>query len=109
MVDRSLVLANLSHMVQYDAAQLAARCRRNGIRRLRLFGSAAREDDRPDSDVDLIADFDRPIGYFELIRAENDLAAFFGRPVDLLTEPAISPHMRDNVLKSARVIFDSAA
>ena len=96
-------------MVRYDSAQLAARCRRNGIRRLRLFGSTARGDDRPDSDIDLIAEFESPVGYFELIRAEHDLAAFFGRPVDLLTEPAISPYMRDDVLKTARVIFDSAA
>lgn len=96
-------------MVQYDVAQLAARCRRNRIRRLRLFGSAARGDDRPDSDIDLIAEFEAPVGYFDLIRAENDLAAFFGRSVDLLTEPAISPYMRDEVLESARVIFDSAA
>jgi predicted nucleotidyltransferase len=46
--------------------------------------------------VDLIADFGVPVGYFELIRAEGELAELFGRPVDLLTEPAIS---------SAQVIF----
>jgi hypothetical protein len=76
---------------------------------LRLFGSTARGEERPDSDVDLIADFDSSIGYFELIRAEAALAAFFGRPVDLLTEPAISSHMRGAVLDSARVIFERAA
>ena len=96
-------------MVQYDPTQLAIRCRRNGIRRLRMFGSTARGDDRPDSDVDLIAEFESSVGYFELLSAEDDLAAFFGRPVDLLTEPAISRHMRDAVLRSARVIFESAA
>jgi uncharacterized protein len=96
-------------MVQYDSDQLAARCRRLGIRRLRLFGSVARGDDGPDSDVDLIAEFNSRIGYFELIEAEQDLASFFGRPVDLLTEPAISRHIRDAVLQSARVIFESAA
>ena len=72
-----------------------------------MFGSTVRGEDRPDSDVDLIADFDAEIGYFELVRAEDDLAAFFGRPVDLLTEPAISPYMRDAVLRSARVIFEN--
>lgn len=100
---------DLRAVVHFDSAQLAARCRRNGIRRLRLFGSTARGEDRPDSDVDLIADFEASVGYFELIRAEDDLSAFFGRRVDLLTEPAISPLMRDDVLKTARVIFDSAA
>jgi predicted nucleotidyltransferase len=93
-------------MVSFDSSQLATRCRENGIRRLRLFGSAARGEDRPDSDVDLIADFEEPIGFFELIRAEDDLADFFGRPVDLLTEPAISRFILHDVLDSARVIFE---
>ena len=94
-------------MVRFDADQLATRCRRNGIRRLRMFGSAVRGEERPDSDVDLIAEFDAEVGYFELLKAEDDLASFFGRPVDLLTEPAISPYMREAVLRSAQVVFES--
>ena len=93
-------------MVQFNPSHLADFCRANGISRLRIFGSAARGDDRPDSDVDLIADFDPAVGFFELIRAEDGLAAFFGRPVDLLTEGAISPYMREAVLNEAEVIFD---
>ena len=77
-------------MVKFDENRLAESCRRHGIVRLRLFGSAARDEDGPESDVDLIADFGVPVGYFELIRAEDELSEFFGRPVDLLTEPAIS-------------------
>ena len=96
-------------MVHFDENRLADFCRRTGIVRLRMFGSAARGGERPDSDVDLIADFGTPIGFFELIRAEGKLAEFFGRPVDLLTEPALSPFMRDAVLKSAMVIFDGTS
>ena len=92
-------------MVRFDENRLAESCRRHGIVRLRLFGSTVRGEDGPDSDVDLIADFGTPVGYFELIRAEDELSAFFGRPVDLLTEPAISPYMREAVLASAQVIF----
>jgi predicted nucleotidyltransferase len=92
-------------MVKFDENRLADYCRRHGIVRLRLFGSAVRGEDGPESDVDLIADFGVPIGYFELIRAEDDLSEFFGRPVDLLTEPAISKYMRGAVLASAQVIF----
>ncbi len=54
-------------------------------------------------------DFDRPIGYLELIRFENALSDFFGRAVDLVTEPGLSPFIRDAVLASASVIFDAAA
>ena len=92
-------------MVQFDEGRLAEYCRRHGITRLRLFGSTLRGEDGPGSDVDLIADFGVPVGYFELIRAEGELAELFGRPVDLLTEPAISRYMRDEVLASAQVIF----
>ncbi|MEX2527826.1 MAG: nucleotidyltransferase family protein, partial [Gemmatimonadota bacterium] len=91
-------------MVQFDESRLAEYCRRHGIRRLRLFGSSVRGEDGPESDVDLIADFGVAVGYFELIRAEDELTEFFGRPVDLLTEPAISRYMRDEVLASAQVI-----
>jgi hypothetical protein len=92
-------------MVKFDENRLADYCRRHGIVRLRLFGSAVCGEDGPESDVDLIADFGVPIGYFELIRAEDELSEFFGRPVDLLTEPAISKYMREAVLASAQVIF----
>jgi len=93
-------------MVQIDRNRLAGFCRRHAIVKLRMFGSAAKGEEHPESDVDLIADFGTRIGFFELIRAEDDFAEFFGRPVDLLTEPGISPFMRESILESAVVIFD---
>ncbi len=95
-------------MVQFDQDRLAECCRRHTIVKLRMFGSAAKGEERPDSDVDLIADFGSGIGYFELIRAEDELAEFFGRSVDLQTEPGISPFMRDSILGSAVVVFDES-
>ena len=95
-------------MVQFDQDRLAVCCRRHAIVRLRMFGCAAKGEERPDSDVDLIAELGSGIGYFELIRAENDLAEFFGRSVDLLTEPGISLFMRDSILGSAVVVFDES-
>jgi uncharacterized protein len=96
-------------MVQFNPQRLAELCKDTGIRRLRMFGSAARGDDRPDSDVDLIADFSSSVGYFELISAEDRLSRFFGRPVDLLTEAALSPYIRDSVLAQALVVYDDGA
>jgi len=96
-------------MVNFDRTRLANLCRDYGATRLRLFGSAVRGEERPDSDIDLIVDFERPVGFIELIRFENALADFFGRSVDLVTEPGLSPFIRDSVLKSAAVIFDAAA
>ena len=96
-------------MVHFDSNALARLCEENGVRRLRIFGSAARGEERPDSDVDLIVEFGKPAGFLELVRVERLLSEFFGRPVDLVTEPALDPYIRDSVLSSASVLFDAAA
>jgi predicted nucleotidyltransferase len=96
-------------MVNFDRNRLADLCQRHGATRLRLFGSAVRGEERPDSDIDIIVDFEHPVGFLELIRFENALSEFFGRSVDLVTEPGLSPFIRDSVLASASVIFDAAA
>jgi predicted nucleotidyltransferase len=96
-------------MVRFDASQLAAICRRHDVHRLRLFGSVARGEARPGSDIDLLVDFAVPKGFFDLIRLEDELRALFGQPVDLVTEPGLSPYFREPILGSASVIFDAAA
>jgi predicted nucleotidyltransferase len=96
-------------MVTFDRTRLADLCQRHGVTRLRLFGSAVRGEEHPDSDIDIIVDFEIPVGFLGLIRFENALSEFFGRRVDLVTEPGLSPFIRDSVLASASVIFDAAA
>jgi len=96
-------------MVQFDRKRLAELCRRHDVRRLRIFGSASRGEARPDSDIDLLVDFGSPKGFFELLRLEDELKAFFGRPVDVITEPGLSPYLRQPILASASIIFDAAA
>ena len=96
-------------MFTFDRNRLADLCQRHGVTRLRLFGSAVRGEERPDSDIDILVDFENPVGFLELIRFENALSEFFGRSVDLVTEPGLSPFIRDSVLSSASVIFDAAA
>ena len=96
-------------MVQFDRNRLAELCQEHDVIRLRIFGSAVRGEERPDSDIDLIADFRTPVGFFGLIRFEDALSEFFGRPVDLVTEPGLSPFIREAVLASAATIFDAAA
>ena len=96
-------------MVNFDRNRLADLCQRHGVTRLRLFGSAVRGEEHPDSDIDILVDFEKPVGFLELIRFENALSEFFGRSVDLVTEPGLSPFIRDSILSSASVIFDAAA
>jgi predicted nucleotidyltransferase len=95
-------------MVDFDRSALARLCEEHEVLRLRIFGSVARGEERPDSDLDLIVDFENPKGLLALIRLERSLTELFGRPVDLVTEPGLSPYIRDAVLDSASVLFDAA-
>ncbi len=95
-------------MVRFNRQRLATLCKEHKVGRLRIFGSAARGEERPDSDIDLLVDFTVPVGFFELIELEEQLAAFFGRSVDLLTEPGLSPYFRDSILSKTEVLFDAA-
>jgi len=96
-------------MVSFDQARLAEICRRHGVTRLRVYGSVARNEAGPDSDIDLLVDFAAPQGLFELVRLEDDLEAFFGRRVDVVTEPGLSPYLKEPILADAAVLFDAAA
>jgi predicted nucleotidyltransferase len=96
-------------MVQFDRNRLAEICRRHDVTRLRVFGSAARGEETPESDIDILVDFGVPKGFFELIRLEHELEAFFGRPVDLLTEAGLSPFLKEPILSNSSVLFDAAA
>jgi uncharacterized protein len=92
-----------------DTAVLANLCERNDIVRLRVFGSFARGDEQQNSDLDLIADFGNRKSLLDLVRIERDFSEELGLPVDLLTEGALSPYIKDRILGEARVIYDRAA
>lgn len=96
-------------MVQFDPQRFADICRRHDVSRIRVFGSASRGEAHPGSDIDVLVDFTAPKGLFELVRLEDELSTFFGQPVDLVTEPGLSPYFREPILSSAAVIFDAAA
>jgi len=73
-----------------------------GARRIRVFGSIARGEERPDSDVDFLVDF--PAGY-DLFRQRmplmNDLQVLLSRPVEVIPEHELSPYIREQVLNEA--------
>ncbi len=74
---------------------------RHGVRRVRVFGSWARGTAAPNSDLDLIVDFDPGRDLFDLIGFKQDVEAATGRHVDVVTEGALSPYLRDDVLREA--------
>ena len=72
-----------------------------GVRSLDLFGSIARGDSGADSDVDLLVEFDRPVGLFQFFRVQRRLEAIVGRPVDLVMKDAIKRQLRTRILAEA--------
>lgn len=72
-----------------------------GITRVRLFGSLARGEGNQKSDIDLLVELPPKTSLFTFVAIKLDLEDFLGRPVDLVTEKAISPYIREQVLREA--------
>lgn len=97
--------------VDIDSDALAEFCRRQGILRLALFGSVSRGQDRPDSDVDLLVEFEtgRTPGLIRLAAMELEFSGLVGgREVELRTYGDLSPHFRDEVRATATPLYDAA-
>ena len=79
----------------------APELREHAVKELWLFGSAAREELRPESDVDILVDFVGPVTLFELARLRWRLESLLGRSVDLVTRDALKPQLREQILRDA--------
>jgi predicted nucleotidyltransferase len=90
--------------------RIAEFCRRNHIRRLALFGSVLRDDFGPDSDVDVLVEFEpgARVGLLRLAGMEIELGDLLGHKVDLNTPGFLSRYFRDQVLAEAEVQYDAA-
>ena len=91
-----------------DERTLQELCRRNDVSKLSVFGSFVRGQDRSDSDIDLLVEFSKPKGLFDLVALELQLSELLGRKVDLLTEQSVSPYLRDSIRRDLRVVFDAS-
>ncbi len=69
-----------------------------GVKSLSLFGSVARNEARPTSDVDLLVEFDRPVGYFGLFALQDYLEKLLGCSVDIGTPDSLKPYMRERIM-----------
>jgi len=87
--------------------KLHAFCKQNYIIKLSLFGSALRDELKPDSDIDILVEFDKNHipGLLDLAGMEIDLAEIIGRKVDLRTPEELSRYFRDEVLSKAKVEY----
>ena len=93
--------------ITLDYERVAELCRRHHIRKLSLFGSVLRDDFRPDSDVDVLVEFEPgySIGLIRLAGIELELSQLTGHKVDLRTPADLSRYFRQEVLDSAEVQY----
>lgn len=115
-----VLLTAIAHAAHHNPMQLANRqsvlealrtheatLRDAGVVRLSVFGSAVRNEARPDSDVDLLARFDdgRALSLLDVIRVQNQLSELLGRPVDLVEEGTLRPRVQARVEQEAVLAF----
>lgn len=98
----------MNPQVLKSKADLAAFCRKRGVKRLAVFGSALRDDFGPDGDIDFLVEFaaDRVPGLLGIAGMELELSELFsGRKVDLRTPEDLSRYFRQEVLDTAEVQY----
>jgi len=99
----------MSPKVKVDRERVAEFCRRHHIRRLAFFGSVLREDFSPESDIDVLVEFEPGhvpgLAFFSI---QEELAGLLGRPVDLNTPGFLSPYIRPRVFAEAEPLYVAA-
>ncbi|MDO9509630.1 MAG: nucleotidyltransferase family protein [Thermovirgaceae bacterium] len=99
----------MSLRIEIPQEEIVSFCLRHGIRRLALFGSVLRDDFSPESDVDVLVEFEpgKRVG-LRFFSMEQELSELLGRKVDLNTPGFLSRHFREEVQLQAEVLYDAA-
>lgn len=100
----------MSVKIDIPKKKIAEFCRRNRIRRLAFFGSVLRDDFGPDSDVDVLVEFESSarVGLITLSGMEIDLSRLLERKVEIHTVKDLNPYFRDEVLQAAEAQYEQA-
>lgn len=97
----------VNRRISWPQGEIAEFCRRHHIRWLAVYGSVLREDFGPESDVDILVDFEPAFipTLFDMVEMEKELSQLLGRNVDLRTPGDLSRYFRDKVLAEAQVQY----
>lgn len=93
--------------IQIPTSAVADFCDRYAVRRLSLFGSVLRDDFGPESDIDVLVEFQAhaTVGLLRMAAMELELSGLLGRKVDLRTPPELSRYFREKVLATAELVY----
>ncbi len=102
VTDRTAAHESLAALVREHRAEIEAAAESIGASNVRIFGSVARGEETPDSDIDLLVDFPaRHQGLFALLRLADDIERILGRPVDVAAVEVLAPPVRERALAEA--------
>lgn len=90
----------------FNLPRLIEICSQNDVSMLGIFGSMARGEAKEKSDIDLLIRFSKRKSLLAVVRLERELSKALGRKVDLLTEAALSPYLRQRILNETQVIYE---
>jgi len=91
----------------FDTHKLIEICRQNDVTKIGIFGSMVRGEYTRQSDIDVLVYFSKPKSLLNVVALERQISKSLGRKVDLLTEAAISPYLRDKIKQELVVIYEA--
>lgn len=80
-------------------------CKKYKIASIGIFGSYARGEEIPDSDIDVLVEYKTTPGFFVFLELEDELSKIFNKKIDLVTKPALKPLIKDQILKETVYIW----
>lgn len=91
----------------FDTNKIIEICRKNDVAKIGVFGSMARGEATETSDIDLLVYFSKRKSLLALVTLQRQISTSLGREVDLLTEAALSPYLRDRIKRDLQVIYEA--
>jgi hypothetical protein len=91
----------------FDTNKIIEICRKNDVAKIGVFGSMARGEATETSDIDLLVYFSKRKSLLALVALQRQISTSLGRKVDLLTEAALSPYLRDRIKRDLQVIYEA--
>ena len=98
---RVKTLRDVQKVLQAHKEELS---KKYGVKRIGVFGSYSRGEQREDSDVDILVEFERPVGFIEFIRLQEYLESLLGVKVDLVTKGALKRRIKERVLHEVKYV-----
>ncbi|MBM4272186.1 MAG: nucleotidyltransferase family protein [Deltaproteobacteria bacterium] len=91
----------ISEILREKREEILRIATKHGARNLRIFGSYARGEEHPDSDIDMLVDMEQDRSLLDIIAIKHDLEDLIQRKVDVVTVNSISPYLKESILQSA--------